>query len=71
MAPFDWITRDRVLVSLWLVLGIGSLYWGFTTPIPEPVLGVDAFVWLGIGYFVTGIVFWYELRSKRNGANSD
>lgn len=71
MAPFDWITRYRVIVTLWVALGIVSLYRGFATPIPNPVFGVDESVWLGIGFIVTGIIFWYEFRSKQNGTTSD
>ena len=71
MAPFDWITRNRVIVSLWMALGAVSLYRGFTTPSPSPVLGVDESVWLGTGFIVTGTIFSYEFRSKQNGANRD
>lgn len=65
MTPLDWITRDRAIVSLWVVLGMASIYHGFTTPAPEPIFGVDESVWLGIGFIVTGIIFWYEFRLKR------
>jgi hypothetical protein len=71
MAPFDGITRNRVIVTLWMALGIVSLYHGFTTPIPSPVFGVDVSVWLGIGFIMTGIIFWYEFRSKQNSTTSD
>lgn len=67
MVRFGWITRDRVLVFLWLALGTASLYRGFTRSFPEHVLGIDEFVWLGIGFFVAGIVYWYERRSKQDG----
>jgi len=66
MSRFDGMTRNRVIVGPWMALGIMSLYREFTTPIPDPVFGLDESVWLRIGFIVTGIIFWYEFRSKQN-----
>lgn len=69
MTPLDWITSDRAIVSLWVVLSIASIYHGFTTQIPEPIFGVDESVWLGISFIVTGIIFWYGFRLKRKSSS--
>jgi hypothetical protein len=67
MARFGWLTRDRIIVLLWMTLGAASLFRGFTRPVPEPVFGIDEFAWLGLGWFVAGFTYWYERRSRQDG----
>ena len=70
MARLDWITPHRVTILLFMALGIASLYRGVTTPIIEPVLGVDELVWLGLGFLIAGLLYWHGLRSKQDDADT-
>lgn len=71
MARFNWITPHRVTILLFMALGLASLYRGITTPIPEPILGVDEFVWLGIGFILAGLFYWHGRRSKQDDVDTE
>lgn len=71
MTPLKWITSDRVTVFLFITLGTASLYSGFASPNNDVYFGVDINIWLGTGFILAGILYWYSQRSEKGGAESE
>lgn len=65
MAPLEWLTPEKVSrwldsfgVFLYLALGLGSLYLGLTTAGGAEFLGVDTYLWLGVGWLLMAVYWW-------------
>ena len=65
MAPLEWLTPEKVTVILdrfgallFVGLGLFSLYQGLTGPQTDVYFGVDVFIWIGIGWILSGLYFW-------------
>ncbi|UPV75972.1 hypothetical protein M0R89_07905 [Halorussus limi] len=77
MAPLDWLTPERVSAFLdrfgalaFLGLGVLSLYQGLTGPQTDVYFGADAFVWVGIGWILSGLYFWFSRHYSKGLSES-